>query len=416
MKFFSPGPSSILPTAALSAAAGAAIGILVSRNFLENEKKIRHLIHTDFGAGEPPFIRAMSDLLGPPLLPGNAVTLLQNGAEIFPAMLEAIRAAKQSVTFENFVWREGRVTRLFAEALAERAAAGVEVLLLQDAFGCVGLHGPSLNLLRRSAVKVEIFRWLQMSRFNLRTHRKLLVVDGRVGFIGGAGIADVWDGNIESPHQWRDTHYRLEGPVVAQAQRAFMENWMQTRARVLPGDRYFPALAPAGEKLCQVYKSSASEGADSARVMFLLSLASARRSIRIANAYFLPDDLTICTLLEARRRGVAVEVITPGEHIDQQVVRLVGRGRWGPLLRAGVRLHEFQPARYHCKYMIVDDCWVSAGSANFDNRSFRLNDEANSTCSTPPSPPSTCASSRKTNAARARSRRPIGGGVRCGKN
>ena len=364
---------------AISAAAGATAGILIARNFFATEKTIRHQITTGFAAGDPSFIRTMSDLLGPPLLDGNRVTLLRNGNEIFPAMLAAIRAAQRTITFENFDWVEGQLTREFAEAFAERARAGVKVHFLQDALGCTGLHGPSLALLRGSPAEVEIFRWLQLSRVNFRTHRKLLVIDGRIGFIGGVGIADCWMGDAKTPGHWRDTHYHVEGPAVAQIQRAFMDNWMQTRARVITGDEYFPKLETekTGGRLCQVYKSSAAEGADSARLMFLLSLASARRAIRIANAYFVPDNLVIQTMVEAARRGVRVEVIAPSERIDTQVVRFVSRARWKPMLEAGVRFYEFQPAMYHCKYMIVDDCWVSAGSANFDDRSFRLNDEAN---------------------------------------
>jgi cardiolipin synthase A/B len=234
-----------------------------------------------------------------------------------------------------------------------------------------------MHLLKRSGVEVEIFRFLHLTRFNYRTHRKLLVIDGRAGFLGGVGIGDEWDGNGNSAHQWRDSHYRVEGPVVAQMQQAFMDNWMQTRAVVLHGDDYFPELAPTGDTLCQVFKSSASEGADSARVMFLLSIAAARRTIRIANAYFIPDDFCLQTLVEACERGVKVEIITPGPNIDMRVVRIVGRSRWEPLLQAGARFYEFQPARYHCKYMIVDERWVTVGSANFDNRSLRLNEEVN---------------------------------------
>ena len=319
----------------------------------------------------------MSQLLGPPLLEGNSVTALQNGVQIFPAMLAAIQEAKRSISFENFIFHEGTIANQFAEALAERARAGVKVHFLQDAFGCDCLHGAAMHLLKRSGVEVEIFRLLHLTRFNYRTHRKLLVIDGRVGFVGGVGIGDAWDGNGNSAHQWRDSHYRVEGPVVAQMQQAFMDNWMQTRAVVLHGDDYFPELAPTGDTLCQVFKSSASEGADSARVMFLLSIAAARRTIRIANAYFIPDDFCIQTLVEACRRGVKVEIITPGPNIDMRVVRMVGRSRWEPLLQAGARFYEFQPARFHCKYMIVDERWVTVGSANFDNRSLRLNEEAN---------------------------------------
>jgi cardiolipin synthase len=307
----------------------------------------------------------------------NKVTILQNGDEIFPAMLEGIRSAKKTITFENFVFAAGRTVDQFAEALAERARAGVCVHFLQDAMGCNCLHGPAMRLLKRSGVEVEIFRFLHLSRLNYRTHRKLLTIDGRIGFIGGVAISDDWCGNGRIRGCWRDTHYRLEGPAVAQMQQAFTDNWMQTRAEVLHGDNYFPEIVPAGDDVCQVFKSSASEGADSARIMFLISIAAARKKIRIANAYFLPDDLCRQTIIEACERGVDVEVITTGEDTDQQLVRKVGRARWGPMLEAGVRFFEYQPARFHCKYMIVDDCWVCVGSSNFDNRSLRVNEEAN---------------------------------------
>ena len=365
------------PSHVWTALGSAAATVVLTRNFLEVEKRIDRLIPVDYGPEDPRFRRTMSQLLGPPLLEGNSVTALQNGVQIFPAMLAAIQGAKRSISFENFIFFEGRVVNQFAEALAERARAGAKVHFLQDAFGCDCLHGAAMHLLKRSGVEVEIFRLFHLSRFNYRTHRKLLVIDGRVGFIGGVGIGDQWEGNGTSVHQWRDSHYRVEGPVVAQVQQAFMDNWMQTRAVVLHGDDYFPELAPTGDTICQVFKSSASEGADSARVMFLLSIAAARRTIRIANAYFIPDDLCIQTLVEACSRGVKVEIITPSSNIDMRVVRMVGRSRWKPLLEAGARFFEFQPARFHCKYMVVDECWVTVGSANFDNRSLRLNEEAN---------------------------------------
>ena len=364
---------SLLWTAAFSSAAT----LLITRNFFEAERTIHHLITLEHGPEDPRFRRTMSQLLGPPLLEGNKVTALQNGDQIFPAMLSAIQAARRSITFENFIFREGRIVDQFAQSLAERARAGVKVHFLQDAMGCDCLHGSAMRLLKRSGVEVEIFPFMHFGRFNYRTHRKLLIVDGCVGFIGGVGIGDKWEGQGRLPGQWRDSHYRVEGPVVAQMQQAFMDNWMQIHAVVLHGDDYFPELAPAGDSVCQVFKSSAVEGADSARIMFLLSLAAARRSIRIANSYFIPDNLCVATLVEARRRGVEVEIITPGPLIDLRVVRIVGRSRWNALLQAGVRFYEFQPALFHCKYMIVDNCWVSVGSANLDNRSLRLNEEAN---------------------------------------
>ncbi len=361
----------------LAALGGAVAGVLITRNFFDAERRVSHRISTDYSVGEPTFVRTMSHLLGPPLVEGNEVRLLRNGIEIFPAMLQAIRSAQRTITMENFVWSEGYIAGRFAEALIERAEAGVRVHLLQDALGCDNLHGGSLHALKQSPVEVEIFRFLKFTRINYRTHRKLLIVDGETGFIGGAGISDAWDGDADLPDHWCDTHYRVRGPVVAQVQQAFIENWTQTRGVVLHGDDYFPELQPAGDDFCQVFKSSESDTSGSARVMLLFSIAAARQSIRIANAYFIPDDLTIDTLIEARQRGVAIDIVTTSERIDRPIVRFVGRTRWQRLLEAGVRIHEFQPSRFHCKYIIVDECWLSVGSANFDNRSLRLNDEAN---------------------------------------
>lgn len=377
MKLSEHDSGSSWPKLLLTAALSSAAAIFITRNFFETEKKIRKRIHTDYGAGDDVFVRTMGQLLGPPLLEGNKVTTLQNGDEIFPALLGGIRSARRTITFENFLFREGEISDQFAEALAERARAGVKVHFLQDALGCDCLHGRAMNLLRRSPVELEIFRFFQLARINFRTHRKLLTIDGRTGFIGGVGIADDWRGNGRTPGRWRDTHYRVEGPVVAQVQQAFTDNWMQTRAAVLHGDAYFPKLEPAGDDVCQVFKSSASEGADSARVMLLLSIAAARKTVRIANAYFIPDDLCLQTLVQACRRGVRVEIITPGPDIDAPIVRAVGKTRWRPLLEAGARFYEYLPARFHCKYLVVDDCWASVGSANLDNRSLRLNEEAN---------------------------------------
>lgn len=361
---------------ATAAIVGGAVATFLSRNFFEYEKKITHPIIVDYGVEDRQFGRTMSQFLGPPLVGGNTVKILQNGAQIFPAMLDAIRSAERSITFESFVFTSGRITRQFAEALAERARAGVKVHFLQDAMGCNCVHGEEMQLLKDAGCKVEIFRYLNFV-FNERTHRKLLIIDGRVGFIGGVGISDDWDGNADQPNLWRDTQYRVEGPVVGQMQQAFLDNWIQTRSRVLHGEDYFPELEKPGDLHCQVFQSSSSQGADSARLMYLFSIAAARRTIRIANAYFIPDDLTIRTLVEARQRGVDVEIIAPGPLIDQHLARFVGRSRWWPMLESGIKFYEYQPSRFHCKYMIVDESWTSVGSCNFDNRSLRLNEEAN---------------------------------------
>ena len=261
-----------------AAALGSAATLLISRNFFVTEKKIRHPIETDYGIDDDVFTRVMGQLLGPPLLEGNRVKILQNGDEIFPAMLAGIRSAKRTITFENFLFKEGRISREFAEALAERARAGVKVHFLQDAIGCDCVWGDAIKLMRRCGVEVQIFPFMNWTRFNFRTHRKLLIIDGTKGFIGGVGISDDWEGDGQTAGYWRDTHYELEGPAVAQMQQSFMDNWMQTRAAVLHGDAYFPKLQRAGDYKCQVFKSSAHEGADSARMMFLFSLAAARRS------------------------------------------------------------------------------------------------------------------------------------------
>ena len=234
-----------------------------------------------------------------------------------------------------------------------------------------------MQLLRESPAELEIFRLYGLTQINQRTHRKLLIVDGRVGYTGGVAISDDWDGNADRPEIWRDMQYRVEGPVVGQMQQAFLENWMETRGDVLLGDDYFPELKPVAGQRCQAFKSSATEGADSARLMLMLSIAAARKRIRIANAYFLPDNLITGTIVAAAKRGVDIEVIVPGEKTDQHLVRKVGRQRWDKMIRAGVKFFEYQPSRYHCKYLVVDDCWSSVGSANIDDRSLRLNEEAN---------------------------------------
>lgn len=362
---------------AIAAAVGGLAAVIFSRNFLETEKKLSELIVTEYGVKDPPFVRTMSQLLGPPLVAGNQVKVLQNGAQIFPRMVEAIRGARRSITFENFVFTSGSVADSFAEALCERARNGVKVHFLQDAIGCDCLRGELVQRLRNAGVELEIFRYYNLTRFNHRTHRKLLVVDGKLGFLGGVGISDAWDGCGDQPDHWRDSQYEVHGPVVAQMQQAFLDNWIQTRSCVLHGEDYFPEIPPAGDTLCQIFKSSVTDGADSARLMFLFSIAAARESIRIVNPYFIPDSLVLRMLLEARQRGVSVEIIAPSDRIDQRVVRYVGRARWGALLRAGVRFYEFQPALLHCKYFVVDSHWASVGSCNLDDRSLCLNEEAN---------------------------------------
>ena len=218
--------------------------------------------------------------------------------------------------------------------------------------------------------------WSKLGRLNNRTHRKILVVDGRIGFTGGVGIAPEWTGNAQSPAHWRDSHYEVEGPVVAQMQAVFLDNWSKTSGEVLNGARYFPILPAAGTGRAQMFSSSPTGGAESMALMYLLAITAATHSIDLSAAYFVPDELSLRTLVDAVKRGVKLRIIVPGEHIDSDAVRYASRAQWGPLLAAGAVIAEYRPTMFHCKVMIVDGLLVSVGSTNFDNRSFRLNDEA----------------------------------------
>jgi cardiolipin synthase len=344
------------------------------------EKQIRYEVPHRFGVEDPQFLRCMGQLLGPAVVSGNRITALQNGDEIFPSMLAAIRGARETITFETYIYWSGDIGKEFSDALRERAQAGVKVHVLLDWVGCGKLEAKYLDEMKAAGVEVEQYhplRWYNIQRMNNRTHRKLLVVDGRIGFTGGVGIADQWNGHAQSKDHWRDSHYRIEGPAVAQMQAAFTDNWIKTRAEVFTGSNYFPELKPVGGSLAQVFKSSPGEGSESVRLMYLLSIASAKKTIRLQAAYFVPDDLAIATLVAARQRGVKIEIIVPGPDMDAKIVQRASRSLWRALLDAGVEIYEYQPTMYHCKVLIVDDVWVSVGSTNFDDRSFRLNDEAN---------------------------------------
>jgi len=340
------------------------------------DRKVGHLYETS----APQFLRSMGVLLGPSMAGGNVVRELLNGDEIFPAMLDAIRSAQRSITFETYIYWSGSIGAQFADALAERARAGVKVHVLLDWIGSEKLEGALLEEMRRAGVELRRYNkphWYSLGRLNNRTHRKLLVVDGKTGFTGGVGIGDVWLGNAQDAEHWRDTHFLVEGPAVGQLQAAFVDNWMQATSEVLHGSDYFPPLQAQGETFAQMFISSPGGGAESMQLMYLLSIAAATKSIKLSMAYFVPDEVAIDTFVAALKRGVEVQIITPGPHIDTEVVRKASRASWGRLLRNGAQIYEYQPTMFHCKVMIVDDLWVSVGSTNFDNRSFAVNDEAN---------------------------------------
>jgi cardiolipin synthase A/B len=343
-------------------------------------KGIRYQLDHLYPAGSAEFMRNLGSLVEPGILSSNRGTTLLNGDEIFPAMLDAVRGAQRSICLETYMYWSGDVGRQFAEALAKRAAAGVRVHVVIDWIGSRRIDSSLLDLMREAGAEVERYNplvWYAVTRINHRDHRKLLIVDGRVGFTGGAGIADQWKGNARNPGEWRDSMFKLEGPAVAQMQAAFMDNWVKTNARVLDGDPYFPEMRPAGSYPAQVVKSSPREGTEDIKMMFLMCIAAAQKNIRLSAAYYVPDGLTTREFLEARKRGVEVEIIVPGAQADSGIVKHASRGHWGPLLKAGVRIYEYEPTMFHCKSMIIDEAFVSVGSANFGNRSFRLNDEAN---------------------------------------
>lgn len=363
----------------LATVAVTALLVVLAMNFVTPEKKLERRVEHRHPVADPQFRREMAVLMGPQIVPGNRVAELQNGEEIFPAMLEAIAAARHTVAFETYIYWGGEIGRRFADALSERARAGIEVRVLVDWAGSIKMDDALLEDMRAAGVELHRYhplRWYSLGRLNNRTHRKLLIVDGRLGFTGGVGIADQWLGHAQDPEHWRDVHFRVEGPAVAQMQAAFMDNWIKTTGRVLNGPGYFPALEPAGESDAHVFISSPAGGAESMHLMFLLTLAAAVRSIDLQASYFVPDDLIIRALVAARERGVHVRVLLPGRHIDSELVRLSSKRVWGVLLRAGVEIYEYQTTMLHTKVLIVDGEMVSVGSTNFDIRSFRLNDEA----------------------------------------
>jgi cardiolipin synthase len=366
--------------AALAGALVAMLGTVLALNFVSAEKQIQRSLEHRYGVADPQFRRELGTLLGPAIIDGNRVENFENGDRIFPAMLAAIRGASKSITFETYIYWSGGIGREFAAALEERARAGVKVHVMIDWAGSQDLDSAMVDEMKAAGVEVRLYhplRWYNLARMNNRTHRKLLVVDGRLGFTGGVGIADPWTGSAQDAEHWRDSHYRLEGPAVAQMQAAFMDNWIKTEGKVLQGPEYFPPLARAGDALAQVFTSSPSGGGDSMQLMYLMSITAAEHGIDLSAAYFVPDELTRRALRQALARGVRVRIIVPGANTDVEVARRASRADWGELLRDGAQIYEYQPAMFHCKMMLVDSQLASVGSTNFDNRSFRLNDEAN---------------------------------------
>ena len=299
--------------------------VLLVQNWTGAEKKIEQQLPRLYDSDDGEFRRSLSSLLGPQIVEGNQVETLLNGDQIFPSMLAAIRSAQSTITFETYIYWSGSIGREFVDALTERARAGVRVHLLLDWVGSLKMEQALFDEMRQAGIELERFhepKWTNWNKLNNRTHRKLLIVDGRVGFTGGVGIADQWRGQARNPEEWRDSHFRVEGPVVAQMQSVFLDNWMRATGALLHGDAYFPALKPVGNFAAQMFSSSPSGGSESMQLMYQLAITAARSTVELANSYFVPDEMTIRILVEAARRGVKVRVIVPNGHIDYRSFRL----------------------------------------------------------------------------------------------
>jgi cardiolipin synthase len=330
--------------------------------------------------GDPTFAATLSAYAGTTVVPGNRVEVLLNGDQIFPAKLRAIRAAKRSINYAQYVWEEGQASEDIVNALAGRCRTGLSVNVLLDAVGAFSMPPDYRQRMVDAGCRVESFRPLgpfAVDKVNYRNHRRILVADGRVGITGGSGTSGKWGGNGRQEDHWRDTDVWAEGPVVEQLQGAFAENWLEATGIALGGPDYFPSPVEAkGDVAAQAVRSSPAGGSAAVYTMYLLAMASAKESVYITNPYFLPDDKMIETLLQTARRGVRVKLLLPGA-IDHNLVRQASRSELGRLLQAGIEIYEYRPAMLHAKTMVVDGRWATVGSTNLDRRSFALNDEIN---------------------------------------
>ncbi len=365
---------------ALAALVLLAALVIAGLNLFPERREVREPVPHEFAASDPQFMRTMASVFGGRVEGGHSIETLINGDEIFPSMLAAIAEAEETINFLTYIYWSGDIAEVFANALADKAREGVQVRVLLDWVGSIPFEQRLIDIMEGAGVVVHRFRplhWYSLDRVNNRTHRKLTIVDGTVGFTGGVGIGDEWQGDARNPDEWRDTHFRVVGPAVAEMQAAFAENWLEASNEVLQGDLFYPEQPEAGDAYAQHVKSSPNGGSRSMHQMIVMALAAAESRIRIAMAYFVPDDVAIAQLLDARRRGVEIDVIVPSGETDVPMTRHASRYFWGPMLEAGIRIHEYQPTMYHTKVVIVDEFWSTIGSANFDDRSFRLNDESN---------------------------------------
>jgi len=337
----------------------------------------RHVYHyNDPVPPEELAFRRSLDSFGNVMLKGNRAELLENGDQIFPAMIKAIAGAKRTVNLESYIFSDDRAGAMVSNALVDAARRGVEVRLLVDGTG--GHLGALADQMKKAGVNVRIYhpvRPWNLLRIGQRTHRKILVVDGAVCFTGGLGIEERWLGNARNPNEWRDTQVEVWGPVAAQLQAIFGENWTYTTGEILAGDKFYPPLEPAGNLEAQAIKVSRGDASSLAKMLYYVAIQSAAKTVHIQNAYFLPDPQIREALVKAVQRGVDVRIMVPGKHIDVPVVRMASRVHYGELLEGGVKIYEYLPTMMHTKAAVFDGLFAIVGSINFDTRSMEKNAE-----------------------------------------
>jgi cardiolipin synthase A/B len=361
-------------------AIGTGIAAVVCYLATPTEFPPRYGLDHQFDVDSKAFLATIAGATGVPFAEGNRLDLLNNGDEFYPAMLDAIAKATRSITMEAYIYWAGAIGNEFADAFAAKARDGVRVKILLDAVGSSTIGTDILAQLEAGGCQLAWYNpihWFSIGRFNHRTHRKSLIIDGRVAFTGGAGIADHWSGHAQDEKHWRDMNIRVEGPAVIPLQTGFAQNWLETTGELVSGDRYYPPIEPTGNLTVQTLMSSPESGASTVRTMYYLSIVCAKQSIWIANPYFLPDEAAIGTLVDAKRRGVDVRVMVSGIRNDNWLARHNSIRLSGPLLESGIEVCEYNHTMLHHKTMVVDGVWSTIGTTNFDNRSFAHNEESN---------------------------------------
>lgn len=352
--------------------------VLVFCLFFIRRKTLEYHVQHSFAVRDAEFIGSALALTDPVLTSGNKIELLQNGDAFFPAMLEAIHGAKKTVNFQAYIMYSDEIGRQFRDALVERAKAGIEVRVLLDGIGSGSkLDNSDVRMMTDAGCKFSYYHpthsW-RIDRSNRRSHRRVLVVDGKVGFTGAIGFAKEWSGHVQDEEHWHDVQMRIEGPLVAKLQSAFQQHWVKTYGEALSGADQFPALMPAGALKAQIVTSQSFSVAPIPLAM-ATAFSAAEKRIWIVNSYCTPTEDQVSQLVDAVKRGVDVQVMLPGEHNDQPLTKSAGRGAYGKMLEGGVKIFEYQPAMIHTKGMVVDGMFSMIGSSNFDARSSELNEE-----------------------------------------